>query len=1014
MKNCKINRIELENIKSFTKGQINFEDGITVISGLNGAGKSTIFEAIGHCLFGVGANKFIGNTNQFLRKGQKGGSIEVFFTGYDNQEYKISKNLKSGATLYFLSDSGDWFPMEDKDASAEVKKLLGLTGTTDLEEMFTDIIGPFQADFITPFVKRGKGADRKKHFDKILGISQWKDLSKETSYLENEFRHKIQGLEGKIEIKEEQVTELPQKQEEVGKCRQKKKEIESLLGKIEKEASLIEEKVRILETLEKALIKKNNRKTKLQEELKGKKDALARETGLLEKARKSLEIVNKHQSGYEIYREQEKKKKVLEKRQAEREKLKDEISKLESKITREDQRIKSNRENNEKNLENITGEIKELEEKKNLVTENLSKASIESGKTKETLDKIKRGIEKFQSVDIEIIKRKIEKIEDDLSRLSKLKVNIKKREVELKKRPGLEKIAGKLEEIEAKLADVKDEISACKARIKSYKEGKKKLKEGICPYMGELCKNLGEWDPDEFFNNRIAELKALIKEKEYIKSGLEKKRKDAQSAGKGLVSLMQVEIELKRERDNIEQVNDEILGCFEIEDIKDLFSSFFHTAQFMDDDDIESYVSGLDKDINQFKFPDDLNKYPGVLGEIYQSFSTASKDILKRMKHYEGKASEERELKIQSESKLDTQVKEIKKQLKKQEKELLKIGKKLRKLEKDEKNLEKQKTEMKGLKKNLEKYEGLEDQVRITNKKLEENRESYNLYNRHINDSKKVESFDKSVKKLNDRIGKINEDLELLSREIGDLEEKFDSEELQNARKEFSELNARIATDKQNIKSLSKEIEKMGREIEKMKSIQKEIKKTKREIREYEKSLDFASYLRKNVLDRIADRAGRHIRDNISIPASGIYHLISGTNDELYWGDGYCMELRGKVGTRVDRQLSGGQFMMAVIALRLALLQKIGSGIAFFDEPTSNLDEERRRNLAEALRSLDAYEDTRWYNQLFLVSHDESFQGITGHNIELELNESGESEIVGYGKLDRGFHHLRTSVFTST
>ncbi len=1007
MKNCKINRIELENIKSFKRGKINFEDGITVISGLNGAGKSTIFEAIGHCLFGVGANKFIDNTNQFLRKGQKGGSIEVFFTGYDNQEYKISKDLKSGATLFFLSDSDEWFPMEDKDASAEVKKLLGLTGTTDLEEMFTDFIGPFQADFITPFVKRGKGADRKRHFDKILGISQWKELSKETSYLDKEFEHKIQGFEKENEIKEKQVVELPQKQEEIENSRQKKKEIESLLGKIEKEASLADEKVRRLETLEKALVEKNNTNTKLREELKGKKESLVRETGLLEKSQESLEIVNKHRMGYEIFRDQEKKKIVLEKKQAEREKLKDKISTLGSKIAREDQRVKSNRENNEKNLENISGEIKELEEKKNLVTEDLSKASIENAKAKTALDEIKSGIEKFQSVDIEIIKRKIEKIEDDLSRLSELKANIKKREVELKIRPEVEKVASEFEETEAKLGDVKDEISASKARIKSYKEGKNKLKEGICPYMGESCKNLGEWDPDDFFNNKIAELKALIKEKDDVKSNLEMKRKEAQSSREKLVSLMQVEKELKRERENIEQVNDNILGYFGIKDIKDLFSSFSHTARFMDDDEIESSVSRLNKDIDQYKLPDDLSKHPGFLDKIYQSFSTTLKDILKRMRYHENKASEERESKIQSRSKLDTQVNETKKQLKKQEKELSKIEKNLQKLEKDENNLNKQKTEMEVLKKDLENYESLDVLLSNANTKLENNRNSYNLYNRHLNDSRKVESLDESVRKLNDNINKISEGIELLSREIADLKEKFDKEELQNTRKEFLELNARIAADKQNIKSLSDKIEFLSREIEKMKSIQKEIKKTKREIREYEKSRDFATYLRKNVLEKIAGLAGRHIRNNISIPASGIYHLISGTNDELYWGDDYSIELRGKVGTRVDRQLSGGQFMMAVIALRLALLQKIGASIAFFDEPTSNLDEERRKNLAEALRSLDAYEDTRWYNQLFLVSHDESFHGITGHNIELELNDSGESEIVGYGKLERGFHHLK-------
>ena len=64
----------------------------------------------------------------------------------------------------------------------------------------------------------------------------------------------------------------------------------------------------------------------------------------------------------------------------------------------------------------------------------------------------------------------------------------------------------------------------------------------------------------------------------------------------------------------------------------------------------------------------------------------------------------------------------------------------------------------------------------------------------------------------------------------------------------------------------------------------------------------------------------------------------------------------------------------------------------FFDEPTSNLDEERRKNLAEAFRRLNKGEN-RWYRQMFLVSHDESFQEISGTNIELYLDEKGCSKI---------------------
>ena len=64
-----ITRIELENIKSYRQITIDFRRGTTAISGANGAGKTTIVEAIGFALF-----DFLPyNQAQFVREGEKYG-----------------------------------------------------------------------------------------------------------------------------------------------------------------------------------------------------------------------------------------------------------------------------------------------------------------------------------------------------------------------------------------------------------------------------------------------------------------------------------------------------------------------------------------------------------------------------------------------------------------------------------------------------------------------------------------------------------------------------------------------------------------------------------------------------------------------------------------------------------------------------------------------------------------------------------------------------------------------------
>ncbi len=61
--------------------------------------------------------------------------------------------------------------------------------------------------------------------------------------------------------------------------------------------------------------------------------------------------------------------------------------------------------------------------------------------------------------------------------------------------------------------------------------------------------------------------------------------------------------------------------------------------------------------------------------------------------------------------------------------------------------------------------------------------------------------------------------------------------------------------------------------------------------------------------------------------------------------------------------------MSAALAVRLALLKKLSTlNIAFFDEPTQNMDELRRMNLAEQIRRV------RGFDQLVVISHDDTFE----------------------------------------
>lgn len=222
------------------------------------------------------------------------------------------------------------------------------------------------------------------------------------------------------------------------------------------------------------------------------------------------------------------------------------------------------------------------------------------------------------------------------------------------------------------------------------------------------------------------------------------------------------------------------------------------------------------------------------------------------------------------------------------------------------------------------------------------------------------------------------------------LQQNYDAEGHRQARLQKDLLLGEVATLRQQLENLEKESRRLDQEIAALLRIRQDVetKLAARKKREEQETL--VKFLRNQVFKNVSARLSERFREEISRRADRIYRTIAETDEELCWGDNYQILLRdmeaGAIRERSDDQLSGGQMMSAVVALRLALLQTIGARIAFFDEPTSNLDAARRENLARAFRAIDVGREEvteHWYDQLFLVSHDVAFTEITDQVVEL-------------------------------
>jgi len=294
-------------------------------------------------------------------------------------------------------------------------------------------------------------------------------------------------------------------------------------------------------------------------------------------------------------------------------------------------------------------------------------------------------------------------------------------------------------------------------------------------------------------------------------------------------------------------------------------------------------------------------------------------------------------------------------------------------------------------KEDIKKYSKLDTEIARIEKLRTEHQVARDAFFANQKDAKDLKNRRESLKKMLKLFKELKQALVAKQKELVKIEKDYDSKRHAEVRLVKEQLVAEVATIKQKIDDLGKDRLRLEQEIEKMKQIKKEIKARLAEKKSFEGKEVLVKFLRSKIFNNVSAQLSERFREEISLRADIIYRNIAETDEELYWGDKYQIVLRdmqdGELRERTDDQLSGGQTMSAVVALRLALLQTIGARVAFFDEPTSNLDAARRANLAYAFRAIDVGREEvteHWYDQLFLISHDIAFTEVTDQIISLE------------------------------
>ena len=197
----------------------------------------------------------------------------------------------------------------------------------------------------------------------------------------------------------------------------------------------------------------------------------------------------------------------------------------------------------------------------------------------------------------------------------------------------------------------------------------------------------------------------------------------------------------------------------------------------------------------------------------------------------------------------------------------------------------------------------------------------------------------------------------------------FDLAELATVSTEITRLREVLAQLVENMKHLQKNMDELGQKIAHAEELHIQLEAAQQELQTLEDLNTMMKQFRE-LIKEAAPHVLKAMLGDISAEANRIFGEIMGDRSaQLSWQNDYEIVLRRQGVNRTFAQLSGGEQMSAALSVRLALLKKLSTlNIAFFDEPTQNMDELRRMNLAEQIRRV------RGFEQLIVISHDDTFE----------------------------------------
>ncbi|RAQ97265.1 AAA family ATPase [Thermogemmatispora tikiterensis] len=1020
-----ITRLELENIKSYHRLAVEFRRGTTAIQGANGAGKTTLVEAIGFALFDALPYK---QHSQFVREGEKYGLIRVHLVGNDERRYIVERRCGAGAYWQLYDCEADYRLEQRTDVLDKLHELFGIEHERPLQTLFQDALGVPQGTFTAVFLETP--AKRKKTFDELLQIEDYRLASDYLREVQNYYKDQMQQQQQEIQRLSFETRDLDQWRQELAQARQEEQRQTELIATGTRRLEEAENHYALLQRQRDELLDLRHRFEQAHLRREAARQHLRQCEQELALARQAQAQVEANRTAYLAYQEAE--AALQELRQAERQR--NTLRQQQAALQRRQAGLSANKAHVEAALKEIeqarqrvielsplADRQRELERRREELRQQVQRYDelVEEGRSlrRQQEQQLKRLQDvQHQLSEIEPLQELAGRLPERITLLTRLQARLSERsQKQLQLQEKLETLRQKEEErakTAERLRSLEETITAVEAHreevatlpalraeqaqltarryrlegnIDGYRESYNRSRGGLCPLLHEPCLNIrqkGLASLESYFEQLIAGDEAQLVDLRHQQQELEEQiarltvyaqeyerlghyRAQQSECAERLRQLAGELLRLQRDVDGLRQ---------DLAELQNLGQEIAQAEQARRESELADQrvraLPALRTKVEQLE--EQLKLLEEQLVERRQQVQQLQ-GVRERLKEVEAQLTE-----------LDDPAGQIRGLLTAIEREPH-LREQLAELIQQEISLER---ELEALTERLAAYQDLDERLAEQESRRQRAQTGYQTYLAHEQGARQLPQRQQAYERATVDYQGAEQELQQAERAYRQAQIAFDEAEFQRTDEEIKKLRADLkgyTTALQHTRSRIAELEARIRQAE---ALLTALEAAQQEYRTLEELTGMTDLFRQ-LLKEAAPQILRARLAEISAEANRIFGEIMGDRSaQLSWQDDYEIVVRNRSATRTFAQLSGGEQMSAALAVRLALLKKLSNlTIAFFDEPTQNMDSTRRSNLAEQIRRV------RGFDQLIVISHDDTFEQGLDSLIRLR-KENGETRLV--------------------